>query len=134
MDQHIKVKDAAKKIRKILLVLFIVYTALHYFVFSFSYDVYSAIVGTLIIGGITVEIFYKKLLEEEKVENLNKQLKITLLIFFALFIVLHYTVFHFSYNVISAVVGTMIVAGLIIEISYKKVHETLKSNHSNNHI
>jgi len=134
MDQHIKVKDAAKKIRKILLVLFIVYTTLHYFVFSFSYDVYSAIVGTLIIGGITVEIFYKKLLEEEKVENLNKQLKITLLIFFALFIVLHYTVFHFSYNVISAVVGTMIVAGLIIEISYKKVHETLKSNHSNNHI
>jgi len=134
MDQHIKVKDAAKKIRKILLVLFIAYTVLHYFVFSFSYEVYSAIVGTLIIGGLTVEIFYKKLLEEKKSENLNKQLKITLLIFFALFIVLHYTVFHFSYNVISAVVGTMIVAGIIVEIFYKKAFETLKSNHSNNHI
>ncbi|MGF9891053.1 hypothetical protein [Priestia megaterium] len=134
MDQNVKVKDTAKKFRMTLLVLFVAYTALHYFVFHFSYEVYSAVVGTLIVGGLAVEIFYKKLLEEKKNENLSKQLKITLLVIFALFIVLQYTVFHFSYDVISAVVGTMIIAGVTLEMFYKKLFETLKNNNSNNHI
>ena len=124
MAEKVKVKGAAKKFRLTLLLLFVAYTVLHHFVFHFSYEVYTAIVGTLIIGGLAVEVFYMKLLEDGEYKNVSKRLKITLLILFALFVAIHFSVYHFSYNVISAVVGTMIVAGLTLDIFYKRALET----------
>lgn len=132
MNNQVNLKSAAVKIRIILFILFIAYTTLHYYVFHFSDEAYSAIVGTLIIGVIIVEIFYKKLLEGTKNQNLYKQLKITMSIFFGLFIALHYTVVHFQYDVLSAVVGTMIVVWVIIEMSYKKAYETFQKENINN--
>ncbi len=60
------------------------------------------------------------------IKKTERQFRFTLLIVFLALIILHYTTFNFSPEVISSIVGTMFIGTLLAEYFYFRLLEKLK--------